>query len=47
MEEVMNRIEDRDDDIVELGVASVVTQGPIGGKQDGVSGLDPQGLTND
>lgn len=43
----MDRIEDRDDEIVELGVASAVTQGPIGGKQDIVSGLDPVGLTDD
>lgn len=43
----MNRIEDRDEAIVELGVASVVTQGPIGGTQDVVSGLDQPGLTND
>jgi hypothetical protein len=44
----MNRIEDRDDEVVELGVASIETKGLPAPAVDTVGGIHQQGgISND
>jgi hypothetical protein len=43
----MDRIEDRDDDIVELGVATQETKGPPGNQLDTVGSIPMGGLSHD
>ncbi|WEK43260.1 MAG: benenodin family lasso peptide [Candidatus Sphingomonas colombiensis] len=42
----MERREDHDPELIDLGAASVETKGPLGGHLDGVSGITNPGLSD-
>ncbi|MFJ5932257.1 benenodin family lasso peptide [Sphingomonas sp. TX0543] len=42
----MDRYDDRDIEVIDLGAASAETKGPLGGHFDGVSGITNPGLSD-